>query len=496
MGAILAHGVLARQNGRAEGSIVVNKCGWILVACAGMALWLGEDVARAGTPPFFQCPAKGASPSCAVLITINPGNGFPPSLTYQRDPSVGPYDGADDMLIGVINESFLPVSSIPLSSFAPTDIFGFDGDGAGSATYSPDAGTFGPTGYEGPNTSFIITDVNDGTVQFAGGLADGHSLWFSLEGPPGLPLVSATKTITNSTGQAADELQIVLRGVQNVVSETVPTGWSFSSTVDSAARTTVLDWKLGSGSLPSGNALTVGFSIDASNPDFVGVAWLSGGTSLGCASQLTAYPVFLSSSNPSVPTVSFENNTTLCTQTVEGGFAPAVSTLFVSQASINWYSAAVPESQLIPGALPTPLRTDSLISSPIPIQAGGTAQIGLPLTAPSGASAGVIVYTVGKSSSPSSSDTKDLFQTPVHPTPVTGCTSSSQCTAGETCTNGSCVSTPLSCTRDSDCPSAQTCKNGVCVVTVPAAPAWTMGLLSIILAWTGLVLVRQRRGTT
>src|SRR6202020_1405259 len=45
-----------------------------------------------------------------------------------QDANQGAYEGSDDSLIGIVNNSSDPISSIPLS--APgTDLFGFDEDG-------------------------------------------------------------------------------------------------------------------------------------------------------------------------------------------------------------------------------------------------------------------------------------------------------------------------------------------------------------------------------
>jgi hypothetical protein len=113
-----------------------------------------------------SCPAYQQASSCSVLITINP-NG---SLTYQRDASVPPYDGDEDVLVGVVNHSGATVYGISISG---PDIFGFDGDGAG-----------GGGSYQGPGTSFTIANSSSGVVNFANGLADGGFRWFSLEGNP------------------------------------------------------------------------------------------------------------------------------------------------------------------------------------------------------------------------------------------------------------------------------------------------------------------------
>ena len=132
-----------------------------------------------------QCPAIGYSPSCAALITINP-NG---SLKIQVDPSVPPYDGADDSLVGVINNSGASVFGIKLTG---PNIFGFDYDGAFGGNYA------------GPGTSFTNQDANTGIVNFTGanGLENGSFAYFSLEGlPTGIKLAS---TVTLDPGHGTD----------------------------------------------------------------------------------------------------------------------------------------------------------------------------------------------------------------------------------------------------------------------------------------------------
>jgi hypothetical protein len=133
--------------------------------------------AASPTSPFTQCPAVGASPSCAILVIFN-ADGTTSILT---DPRVGPFDRVEDTLVGVQNNSGTTVPNMHISG---SDIFGFDEDGICSGRYSPaPAGCpFGSTRYEGPNTSFSVIDPNHGTVIFTKGLASGASTYFSLEG--------------------------------------------------------------------------------------------------------------------------------------------------------------------------------------------------------------------------------------------------------------------------------------------------------------------------
>jgi hypothetical protein len=137
--------------------------------------------AQTPTPPFTQCPAAGLDTSCRILILIKADGG----QRVLTDPNVSPtYDGADDTLIGVVNQSSTPISSIPLT--APNVIFGFDGDGICSSSINPKpAGCpFGPTLYEGPGVSF--TSINaaktSGVVVFNPPIpANGGTAYFGLE---------------------------------------------------------------------------------------------------------------------------------------------------------------------------------------------------------------------------------------------------------------------------------------------------------------------------
>src|SRR3954447_14357030 len=133
------------------------------------------------TPPFTQCPAIGADTTgCGLLLTINADG----TITVVESGE-GPYDGIDDTLVGVQNNSAVSIPKLSLTG--TTAPFGFDGDGLCSFLFTgtPPLCPFGSTGYEGPNTSFTNIDTNtynSGDVVFAGGIAPGHSAYFSLEG--------------------------------------------------------------------------------------------------------------------------------------------------------------------------------------------------------------------------------------------------------------------------------------------------------------------------
>src|SRR5262249_6441246 len=103
------------------------------------------------------------------------------------------YDnGADDNLIGVVNNTSQTITSLQLSS-AAVDIFGFDNDGICGGppgwTFNPlgplpnCAGAQDPRKYgQGPIT-FTVTNTHLGTVNFGnGGVPSGTTSYFSLEG--------------------------------------------------------------------------------------------------------------------------------------------------------------------------------------------------------------------------------------------------------------------------------------------------------------------------
>lgn len=156
-------------------------------------LLFGTGIASAQTPqplpkpPFNQCPPVGLSSGCAILLVIDT-NG---SLRVASDPTIPPYDGVEDTLIGVLNLSNQDVKGIPLKGSDP--IFGFDGDGMcvkdanGQYLFNPappGCPAAGATGYEGPNTTFsnLSGDGTSGTVNFPTALKQGQSTFFSLEG--------------------------------------------------------------------------------------------------------------------------------------------------------------------------------------------------------------------------------------------------------------------------------------------------------------------------
>lgn len=158
--------------------------------------------AASGGPPYTQCPAVNYSPSCQILLTAQPDG----SITVDQDGSVGQYDGGDDTLVGVVNRSSVPVEAITVSG-PGSNLAGFDYDGL--CAYNGCG--YGPTGYEGPGTSFVTTpssrDVAE--VDFTPALTPGATGYFSLEGA----LTKASLTVRtghlDGGGQAVNQIVYV-----------------------------------------------------------------------------------------------------------------------------------------------------------------------------------------------------------------------------------------------------------------------------------------------
>lgn len=124
------------------------------------------------------CPSSFgfATGGCNEMIAINTDG------TFSVYPGSGTtYDGSDDALVGIINYSSTPVSSISLNGNG-VDIFGFEGDGID--TFGAPSNSMDNTGYGGPDAYFsnISTDATMGDVNFVTPLAGlGGSTYFSLE---------------------------------------------------------------------------------------------------------------------------------------------------------------------------------------------------------------------------------------------------------------------------------------------------------------------------
>jgi len=203
-------------------------------------MWLlGASAARAAFP---QCPPVYKDTGCQFLITVTDAGS-----SVAEDSTQPPYEGEDDALIGVQNNSSRAIGALPLS--AP-GLFGFEqdglcdpgigpvapgcvpvpgtpagttcGGGGSNCSFSPPPGeppnntepgaTGAPpwpngdrqNGYEGPTSWFTVSagQTESGTVNFSPAIAPGASTYFSLESPPSLSAIKVGAPTPGKPGES------------------------------------------------------------------------------------------------------------------------------------------------------------------------------------------------------------------------------------------------------------------------------------------------------
>jgi len=150
----------------------------------------GGGAGGVSVSPAYVAGSGVTNGGCNVLITFNLNGSI---TTTFPNPAPSYDDGLDDNLVGILNNSLNPLSSVTLTG--TTGPFSFDGDGACDPTWifsggNPCGTTTSGYGPQGVTFSGISANFNTGTVNFATPIAaGGGSNWFSLEGPVDLNLV-------------------------------------------------------------------------------------------------------------------------------------------------------------------------------------------------------------------------------------------------------------------------------------------------------------------
>jgi hypothetical protein len=153
------------------------------ILAAGLVM---PAAALAGTicPSFVGDPILNAT-GCNDIIIVN----FPSTITYIYPEPFHPFDGLDDQLVGVINNTDSPISSIMLSNIRAIFAFDLDGIDTFGIAGNPLDVANGNTGYGGGNAYFtgINAAKTSGTVNFVIPIMAGSTSYFSVEDIPGLP---------------------------------------------------------------------------------------------------------------------------------------------------------------------------------------------------------------------------------------------------------------------------------------------------------------------
>ncbi len=223
-----------RKNGliRSEHKIRFGGKMKISVAAISLVMGIGAGLVSASSP----CPAVGNDTNgCEYVITVTAVNGAGAATTFSvalMTPDQGPYDGAEDTLIGIINNSSGVLKSITLTN--ANGQFGFESDGACIGTftpgptaaqclggaYQPGGGPTGPDYLSLTATSFSNITASSGTVNF-NNIPIGGTSWFSLEGAlnaaqiaPGTPPITPAPSslVLLTIGFAALTLLYFARG--------------------------------------------------------------------------------------------------------------------------------------------------------------------------------------------------------------------------------------------------------------------------------------------
>jgi hypothetical protein len=188
--------------------------GFLLLTVATVHTALGAGPCPTVGPSSFQGSNQAyinAGGGCNVVITIA-ANGSVSTVVTNSNP----YDGSDDTLVGVVNNSTTPLSQLTVSG---SSISGFEGDGicafgaggiagdtftSGSSSYCSASALSGtdPQDYQGPNQTFTnFSSGNAVTVVFSPAIAGGGGTnFFSLEEPPSNALTITTPTGTPTGG--------------------------------------------------------------------------------------------------------------------------------------------------------------------------------------------------------------------------------------------------------------------------------------------------------
>lgn len=232
----------------------------VMVGAAG-----GPARAAVSGPPYSQCPAVHYSPSCQILLTAQRDG----SISVDQDGTVGQYDGGDDTLVGIVNSSAVPVDAITVSGVG-SNLAGFDYDGLCAFNSCG----YGPTGYEGPGTSFVTSpssrDVAE--VDFSPALAPGASGYFSLEGA----LTKAQLTVRTGHLESGATRQIVYVHGLTETAGNDSFGSLLQPIIDHFGSASINDFRYyqdksygtagvcASGAAPDSSGDTVGFPLDTS----------------------------------------------------------------------------------------------------------------------------------------------------------------------------------------------------------------------------------------
>jgi hypothetical protein len=215
--------------------------------------------------------------------------------------------------------------------------------------------------------------------------------------------VGVNKDLQNSTGQAANDIEILLEGAYSNVNhyDGYPANL-FSSYTESPAPggNTLLTWSNPNNDVQPGQIAHVGFNVPGTSVNILSVSWTHNGTPIGCAPQVSGNTHSWGSPGSQVI---YANNSLGCEPVPR----------YVGALTVEWHARRVPLAALNPRTPRKPLRVDAIRRAPIRLAPKATVAVDVPAAPPS-AQFGVIVYKVSKNARLSGPDvTTDFVEFPV-----------------------------------------------------------------------------------
>jgi hypothetical protein len=174
-----------------------------LIFALGSAATVKTSPASPPAAHSAPCRAVSHSPGCEILLVVNADG----TVSAKGSPPAGRF-GSDATLVGIVNDSHQAVRAVTVTE-PGSGLSGFDGSGICGENHGSWPGSadcpFGPTGYEGPGTSFV-TDPSlpdSAQIDFTNGLAPDKSAYFSLEGALTSARLTAVKGALDFTVSAS-----------------------------------------------------------------------------------------------------------------------------------------------------------------------------------------------------------------------------------------------------------------------------------------------------
>jgi hypothetical protein len=202
------------------------------------------------------------------------------------------------------------------------------------------------------------TVIAQGSIPFARGLA--------LElADTTCTSVGVNKDLQNNTGQAANDIEILLEGSYSNINHY--DGYSanlFASYTESPAPggNTLLTWSNPNNDVQPGQIAHVGFNVPGPLVNILSVSWTRNGTTIGCAPQVSSNTHSWGSPGS---TVIYVNNCLACKPVPR----------YVGALTVEWHARRVPLAELNARTRRKPIRTDVIRRAPIllaPRESGST----------------------------------------------------------------------------------------------------------------------------